>query len=387
MMNAGQMESQILQNSSTLQTSSPSSTSDAITPNQVYELTYLKFVPSTQDFLVESRLVSNGAIFKVSRKYDDFLLLNANLVASSEPSTIMPPLPENFEPGEKVLPSEQVMIIKTGNIDHRDVEEFSLFLKAVLRHTKLGCTKFVEDFFIENNLKFPVPKLEKRKSNLLSKFSASSPSKRIVTQTRDIDEFYEKQRFFIISHDAKLQVCKGDFENVLIGNRKLCNVLSHFATSVTAALVVKEEQNSEMISFMKSFCTAFENFRVHLDLSANLAYQHLGVILQYLFLYNLTFKEMIAQRSELMTKYEGAVKTLQKNAESKHLDRYKDEKDKAEKEVEDFSQNGRKEVEMFHDFRNTFMIIALNDYKRNQLVMARKTVNILRASIATLKQL
>ncbi|KAJ6218977.1 hypothetical protein RDWZM_004789 [Blomia tropicalis] len=340
----------------------------------------VQYTEEIHRFRIVSVCLSNRKSAIVFRSYDDFVSLHQHLVEVTEPHVVIPPLPDMFDYNERKISSEQLKIIKKLKISYNNVIEFGKYLSSIGSHPVLCLNDRFDHFLMDESFFPPTSITNKLKTYSILKLV----SNKWKTNHRDCDDFYECERNFTSEYDLKMQAVVNDFQTFLISNGKLSNVLGHLSTCVTSALIVNVSQ-PETVNFMKAFTSNLDLYKIYLDVNETVTHRSLGVILQYFYAYNSSYKLMLSNRTDLMIKYENSNKNYQRNLGSSKAEMAYEEKEQIGEEFKNFSDKARFEIKRYHSNRSLGMVNSINDYARSQLEMLRHTVTLLKSSISDLK--
>lgn len=364
-----------------------SSTSVSLNTAKRFDV-FVQFLETKGQYIIDCKSLVDGRSYSVQRTYEDFQALHEFLESICKPATIVPPLPAKFDIEEKQTPAEIVKTLSGYQIALVNATFFSLYLAAIVGHPTLGPLVQVEEFFVHT--RFVRPEVESQRKvergSLLLKY-VSNKLKGTGTTHRDCDDYYENQNYAALLFDEKLQTMKENLAAYLNGNDKLSNVFSHLATCVLSTLVINAgESDRSTVQFNKAFCNSLDRYKTHLEASGTLADETFCSSLEYLFAYNLAYRQMLSRRGDLMVAYESANKNFQRLMNTKHHEKVSSEKSRAEREFELFNEAARPEIEQYHEYRREQLLNSVNRYVESQLAMSKHTVTLLKGCIANLKK-
>lgn len=344
---------------------------------------FVSFVIEANSFIIDSTSLNDGKVYQVHRVYDDFFSLHNELFNKYSPSgLIIPLLPEMFQPEERVLTQQQESLLKECNFIFENAAEFSFYLRVIATHPILKAEKIFFQFISEKDFVRPEVSIKKKQSSIFN-----SLDKWIHTPANISDsEFFDNEKEFASSLMEGIKKMNESFENVLSCNRKVSNVLAHLSSCIISNLVIKESQ-SQVIVFNKLFCNSIDKYKTFLEVNGSIAHQKMGVVIQSLNTYNLSYKHMLSKRNELLVERETSSKQWKRVSDAKKRENALLNKEIIEKKFQCFNKNATKEVDLYHKLRCNEMTNSIYQYAQWQISMSKKTAAVLQNCIVCLNNI
>lgn len=348
---------------------------------QVYYLT------QAGHFVIKTLQSNGNVIAQLTRRYEDFKLLNDKLTEDyATVPILLPPIPENYVPEVKDIPANQASCASKSNIvGLSNASEFAHYLNALKAHEKLANNRTVCDF-LSSSTNF-APELTTHKSGFFSDWIGSSKGdNKKHFMHRDIDEYYDGQRNRAMDADAKLGNFCADFEAVLVSHRKISSVFAHLSTCLRSTFVINEP-NTELVKFNKCLTATLDDYMLQLETESSVAFLTLGVMSQYLLAYNNAFKQLLLKRIEVLMEYENVNRALAKAFNTKNHEKAMADKKEVEAKFEKFSEEARDEIKHYDSYKSELFIGAINGYVQNQVKLTKSAAGMIRNCLDSLKDL
>lgn len=327
-------------------------------------------------------------ISSVTRIYDDFEWLHHCLTTQNNISgIIVPPLPNRPETDAKAAESKskkqlgsstKVIVPDEFTKDCRSVEKY---LKLIISHEVFGKDEHLHKFLLEKEAAVRT----RVKRGFLSRMSTLVDEAR-KGQHKDIDEYFQKQREWAVEYGKYMKEASQNFNKMVYAQLRLAGCYSDLGTCIQSEAHAKDDASRKVNKYLGKLGGGLDCAKHGLEvLSAN---DEKTVVFQLdLFArYMEAVKDMLFKRTCLLVDYEDASKALEKAKPNKRQ-AAEDAKMSTEKAYEACTDNARKELKSFLQYRLISFEDSLSNFADSQIKTARDTYTLLVKTLTEVKQM
>jgi len=303
--------------------------------------------------------------WEIIRSYEDFEILNSQLVASQKfEGIIFPPLPPAVSGKYDDGFDESVII-------HR--KQIERFIQIVCAHPSLGRSQVLADFL---NPSYTTPHDKSNRKGIFAKFAENFETKKAPVN-RDIEEFFQNERDWSSNYSTQLRLVLNSVLTVIHSEKKITGQLKHLCTALSMNTPSCEETSLINHQLHSQMGLSFLGIKDVIDDRMQCGLVDFFCIWDLYQQYLQNEQAMLNGRSALLINYENANRNLDK-AKAHKKDEAEGLKKAAEAAFEECSDIARHEIKAFHKQRVAEMRSNLTRFARNELEKARQ----IRASLS-----
>ena len=327
-------------------------------------------------------------INSVTRIYDDFEWLHHCLTTQNNISgIIVPPLPNRPETDAKAAESKskkqlgsstKVIVADEFSKNCRSVEKY---LKLIISHEVFGKDEHLHKFLLEKEAVVRT----RVKRGFLSRMSSLVDEAR-KGQHKDIDEYFQKQREWAVEYGKYMKEASQNCNKMVYAQLRLAGCYSNLGTCIQSETAAKDDVSRKVNKYLGKLGGGLDRAKHGLEvLSAN---DEKTVVFQLdLFArYMEAVKDMLFKRTCLLVDYEDASKALEKAKPNKR-EAAEEAKITTEKAYEACTDNARKELKSFLQYRLISFEDSLSNFAESQIKTARDTYTLLVKTLTEVKQM
>ncbi|XP_053205419.1 sorting nexin-6-like [Panonychus citri] len=342
--------------------------------------------------------------FSVVRLHEEFIWLHDTLVQDEEYSGFIipppPPRPDfdaSREKLQKLGEGEGTMTKEEFNKTKQELEAeylatfkktvamHEVFLQRLAAHPKFkNDTNFRIFLGYNDDLSVRGKNKKERLVDLLSRYSKSADDLVLSNTQKDIDEFFEHQKVFLIEYHKHIKDCTSKSDRMTRSHKNVAGSYSRIATDLIGLSTV---DSNKLEKYYAKNADCFEKARKSEERIASDEDLKLSDTLRYWMRETAAAKDLLYRRLRCLANYESANKNLDRaRLRNKEVALAEDAQQKAGEKFESISKLAKQELQDFNSRRIIFFRKNFVDLVELELKHAKAQGQLYKNFITSLKE-
>lgn len=340
--------------------------------------------------------------FSVSRQHEDFIWLHDTIVETEDyAGFIIPPAPPkpDFEgprdkmhklgEGESSMTKEEYAKMKQEleaeylAVFKKTVQVHEVFLQRLSSHPILSKDRNFQ-IFLEYDQDLSVRrKNAKEMFGGFFKFVAKNADELLVSGVKEVDEFFEQEKTFLLDYSVKIKDATTKAEKVTYSHKNIADDYNHISATLNSTAA---DNNTVLKKHLEKVAEVFEKLRKLEDRVASDEELKLTELLRYYTRDIQAAKDLLYRRARALSDYENSNKALDRaRLKGKDIALAEENQKQCLQKFDKLSESGKKELTSFKSRRVVAFRKNLIEMAELEIKHARNSVSLLQGSIETLK--
>ncbi|XP_055025945.1 sorting nexin-5 [Misgurnus anguillicaudatus] len=340
--------------------------------------------------------------FSVSRQHEDFIWLHDTIVETEDyAGFIIPPAPPkpDFEgprdkmhklgEGESSMTKEEYAKMKQEleaeylAVFKKTVQVHEVFLQRLSSHPILSKDRNFQ-IFLEYDQDLSVRrKNAKEMFGGFFKFVAKNADELLVSGVKEVDEFFEQEKTFLLDYSGKIKDATTKAEKMTSSHKNVADDYNHISATLNSTAA---DNNTVLKKHLEKVAEVFEKLRKLEDRVASDEELKLTELLRYYTRDIQAAKDLLYRRARALSDYENSNKALDRaRLKGKDIAQAEENQKQCLQKFDKLSESGKRELTSFKSRRVVAFRKNLIEMAELEIKHARNSVSLLQGSIETLK--